>query len=337
MYRDGNFTTLRCVPDPFEMDSPYPVRFVVEAERRLPLADAATGLRGLVEIVADRVREQVSGDDPEVQEFLKNWEEVQASSRDEARLCEAAATMGLDPYDPREMTAKIIDLLEGPFAQLPPTLQFDLAESASGTTLPADLDWVSRALAILGSPAGETPKASPSPDAGSSSAHEIGYERARRFRERFQLPSRIDDLEAFLRERCGWDTTPMAVPYHDGVENRINALVGPDSLGRPRIATSAIPISPTSRRFLFGRALFFVPERQSLLPERLVTRSNSWPQRASRAFAAEVLAPADELARRVTGEVTFEQVTELARVFNVSEMVIQHQLENHQIAQVGDI
>ena len=60
--------------------------------------------------------------------------------------------MGLDPYDPDELTDDIIALLEGPFATLVPTLQHDLAESATGPTFGTDLGWVEAALDALGIP-----------------------------------------------------------------------------------------------------------------------------------------------------------------------------------------
>jgi hypothetical protein len=47
--------------------------------------------------------------------------------------------------------------------------------------------------------------------------------------------------------------------------------------------------------------------------------------------------PADELRQRVSGEVTYEQIADLAREFQVSPMVIEHQLENHRIARIIDL
>jgi Zn-dependent peptidase ImmA (M78 family) len=63
----------------------------------------------------------------------------------------------------------------------------------------------------------------------------------------------------------------------------------------------------------------------------------SWAQRASRAFAAELLVPADELGQRVAGEVTYEQVAGLAKEFGVSDLVIKHQIENHHLALIRDL
>jgi hypothetical protein len=44
IYRDGTFAVVRAVPDPHSPNSAYPVGFVADAELRLPLADATTGL-----------------------------------------------------------------------------------------------------------------------------------------------------------------------------------------------------------------------------------------------------------------------------------------------------
>src|SRR6266700_401040 len=73
------------------------------------------------------------------------------------------------------------------------------------------------------------------------------------------------------------------------------ALVGLDEAGRARVATSGAAQLPETLRFLLARALFLSPDATSRKPPRLLTRSNSWAQRASRAFPAELLVPADEL------------------------------------------
>jgi len=291
----------------------------------------------LIEVVADRIREQAPTDNAEAQEFLANWEAVQESGRSEPRLCEAAAQMGLDPYDPADLTEEIAAMLEGPFAELVPAVRADLAESATGPTIKADLRWVQDALAVLGGRV-ETAATSPLvPDVGDEPAHQAGYMRARRFREQYHFPRRVTDLEGILRDRCGWDPEPAPVPATDGVANRINALVGLDEAGRARVATSGTAQLPETRRFLLGRALFLSPDATSRKPPRLLTRSNSWAQRASRAFAAELLVPADELCQQVAGEVTYEQVAGLAREFGVSDLVIKHQIENHHLGLIRDL
>ena len=48
LYRDGAYSVLRCVPDPPEPNSLYPVRFVADAEVRAPLTQTEEGLHALV-------------------------------------------------------------------------------------------------------------------------------------------------------------------------------------------------------------------------------------------------------------------------------------------------
>jgi len=87
------------------------------------------------------------------------------------------------------------------------------------------------------------------------------------------------------------------------------------------------PAAP-ARRFTLARALWHVLiEPESLF---LVTAAHTDRQRAERAFAAELLAPAagvaDRLAARGASDV--EDVDEVARSYGVSAMVIEHQIEN---------
>jgi len=73
----------------------------------------------------------------------------------------------------------------------------------------------------------------------------------------------------------------------------------------------------------------------TLLPEpaRLVTASYAPDQQASRAFAAELLAPAEWLRARLSGGgADWETLAELAAELHVNEMVVQHQVENHGLA-----
>ena len=329
LYRDGGEVALRCVPDPDEWDGVYPIRFVRNSDMMLAPADAEQGLRDFIETVADRIREHSAGH-REGREFLKNWEAVQESGRSEAGLCEAAAAMGLDPYDPDELSEQVASLLEGPFASLSPDLRWDLAESTSGPTLPADLDWV---LDVAG-PENEAIQTAVR-DTASGAAFRFGYDSARDFRGRFKLSSPVDDLTEFVRDHCGWNPDPAYLPPEEGgVANRIGGLVGPTAAGELRLVSSAEPRFSNSRRFLIGRALFFCPTPETAGPSRLLTRAASWPQRASRAFAAELLAPAEALAARISSRVTSEQIADLASEFQVSQMVIQHQLSNHRLATV---
>ena len=74
--------------------------------------------------------------------------------------------------------------------------------------------------------------------------------------------------------------------------------------------------------------------RRSLSPASTQDPINDLEQRASRAFAAEFLAPAAGLARHLgrRASASPRQIDDLARLYRVSPLAIGHQIENHRIA-----
>jgi Zn-dependent peptidase ImmA (M78 family) len=89
-----------------------------------------------------------------------------------------------------------------------------------------------------------------------------------------------------------------------------------------------MPKHPHSRRFRAARGLYhaIVTSRES---QRLITRSYSWDQKASRAFAAELLAPRRALVRRLpTTAADLQMIERLSEDFGASGILIEKQLEN---------
>jgi Zn-dependent peptidase ImmA (M78 family) len=99
------------------------------------------------------------------------------------------------------------------------------------------------------------------------------------------------------------------------------------------LAMSAEERDPRGGRFLFARALhhwLFVDSTAH--GPRLLTRGSDWQQAASRAFAAELLAPAEALQQRLErGQGDWDADVKLAEEFDVSPRVIVHQRDNHQL------
>jgi hypothetical protein len=83
-----------------------------------------------------------------------------------------------------------------------------------------------------------------------------------------------------------------------------------------------------------ARAAFFCVTGALGSNARLLTSSVTPPQRAARAFAAELLAPAAALAKRVSGRLNDEDVEDLAAEFAVNPQVLLHQVENHGLGYV---
>lgn len=85
-------------------------------------------------------------------------------------------------------------------------------------------------------------------------------------------------------------------------------------------------------RFLQARGLFVIAANATKDAPRALTNAGTRLQVASRAFAAELLAPAAVLRARLAGGVDDERVEALAEELEVSTTVIAHQIKNHALA-----
>lgn len=87
------------------------------------------------------------------------------------------------------------------------------------------------------------------------------------------------------------------------------------------------------KAFRWSRALYMYRFGHASQSPRLISRSQSRLQRESRAFAAELLAPATAIQRALTGDVIGDdEITAIAEKFGVRAKLIRHQIENHKLA-----
>jgi hypothetical protein len=112
----------------------------------------------------------------------------------------------------------------------------------------------------------------------------------------------------------------------------VDGLVVLDREERPGFAVKAT--ADGARRFTFCRELFEYLATPGAAPA-IVTRGATHRQRRNRAFAAELLLPSAALRDRFPdGRATLEEANRVADEFAVSWAVLNHQLENHRIAEV---
>jgi len=119
------------------------------------------------------------------------------------------------------------------------------------------------------------------------------------------------------------------VPGHN-----LHAIVG-WSQNRRLVIAGRRPARPDSQRFLDARGLYhglFACKSG----QRLVTKAYTWDQQASRAFAAELLAPREALSARIPRLADSAAVEQLANEFEVSTRLIENQLENAGVAIVDE-
>lgn len=331
--RDGDDLVVRWFPD-VQPEGPRRVRFVGEGMARVSASTFEAAAAALVGSTLARLNELVRGDDS-VQCLAEAWAEIQGAEGEERELGPALARLGVDPYDPAQANDSLVEqvaAINGEFSN-EIDIRTDLFEGSPPGLLGAAVEWLRENLAAP-TTVRVTPTFPTMQPEWAASAHQTGYRLARRARSELLglRPNQpIDDLHGIFVDRLGWDVTPVVVSPKDVA---IHGLVGlSNESGKPRLVE---PGSRTSwaERFLMARAAFFTTTAP-MGRGRLLTKAVTRHQRAARAFAAEMLAPASALAEVVSGVVSAEEVSALSDRFGVNPVLIEHQIENHRLGFVA--
>lgn len=286
-------------------------------------------MQGCTEFI-DRVIRRLLSHDISSTFLQEEWDAIQNADEDEHAFCEMSAGLGWDPYDLDDsMRTQVVDLAER------------LGEL--GTEAVAVIDSVEPSKdcsALLAAFEAAKPNELRLPrfkqrgmEFRERPPWDVGYELARSARSEFGLDGKPIASTESLAQALGQDsrtlkraTKPLEqlspLELVDGVVTR--GASGNVALGLRERGDAGM-------RFLLCRALGEVFYSQG---DALLTKGATARQRLNRAFAAEFLAPSASLAKRIVHPtVDGEQVDDLAEEFGVSTRVIQHQLENHQIAE----
>src|SRR5208337_5476406 len=257
-------------------------------------------------------------DDERVRELRAQWRAIQGADAEEQQFCTLAGRMGIDPYDRSEMTEELARFLEQTIASPEDALVRDLTELAKPDSIEQQWQWitgVSRDLQlgpVSFAASFDIPSRSLSPP-------QFGYHLARNVREAANIGAgqRLDSVEEVATSVIG---EPFRVHDRNHVPGHgIRAIVGRSSHGDV-VSAGPQPLHSDNRRFLNARSVYhaLLTSQES---QRLVTDAFSWHQKASRAFAAELLAPQNALASRIeTYPVDRQTIEKLSREFNASTM-----------------
>lgn len=301
------------------------LRFFGGTSECLSRSDGEAWLRNLIEDVLSRLNDRGL---PETSAALR-WKRIQASrTRLERTFCEAAGSLSLDPYQIADATADFIERAETVFTAE------SLIEFVSGSEEVDQsklIDWVDQMrgfkgfryrLADLRPMVDNVEKSLPKKKG--EAAWAAGYRRARAMRRELGL-QQSDRFTSFreLASRLGAPSGYNLAPKVDG----INALrrEAPDGIHVHVRDHGDAPIAKSSHLFSLARAVgdaacFPAPEISPI--NRL---QNAFRQAAGRAFAAEFLAPVDEIISMQHDE---RDLYSIADEFGVSPTLIQHQVEN---------
>ena len=288
-----------------------PVTFLTSGDSYLPAREVRDVLTQIVVSVLDRLAEAgVRGTT-----LQEEWEALEQLDVEERQFAAAAARLGLDPFD---VDADITVQLEAVSQDFEGSLLDEFLDSADPARLLTASEWLHRAkvLAIPGTATGwdDLPIAA---DGHSDRPWQAGYAAASRVREHLQLDPRdkvdLDTLVATARVSGDSAGLQGLVAVRDGAVG----LALPQEIGQS-----------SARRFAQARALGL-----SVLEERtlaLLDPTGTVSAKTSRAFAAELLAPAEGIAAylREHPQVNDRALEAVARSFGTSPLLVQRQYDN---------
>ncbi len=297
------------------------IEFVDEGNDRVARDELETELRNLIDAVIERLHGR-RDTAPAADNLARTWYAVNALDVEEIEFSRAAALLGVDPFDVPDQVATAILAF---WQRADPSIRDDALATATEDSLARVADWLDDAIDALTA----TPQATDWPDIrqalpalATTEPWERGYALARAARDR--IGGNGDRIDF---QRHG----PLSIPHRqtEPPSSRIHGLVAADA---PACVTAPRRLSGT--RFLMARALGEYLGR-SVPGPGLLTSLSTDSQAQSRAFAAEFLAPADALRRRLARNVIEpEQADDLAQEFGVSAELILRQIQNHNLATV---
>ena len=297
------------------------IKFVDEGRESVHRGELEVERRSLIDAVIERLHGRAETG-PAAENLARAWNAINELDADERDFSRAAALLGIDPFDVQDHVA---DAIVAFWERADPSVRDDALASATADSLTPVADWLDGAIQALANDPDGTDWADirqALPTLTIVEPWERGYALARAARDRIgDAGGRID----FHRHG------PLAIPNHETAppSSRIHGLVAADT---PACVTA--PRRQSGTRFLIARALGEYLGR-SAPGTGLLTSLSTDSQAHSRAFAAEFLAPAASLRRRLPGNsVEPERADDLAREFGVSSKFIRRQIQNHGLATV---
>ena len=294
------------------------VEFVEEAETYVDRAELEAEFRSIIDAVLERLR-SVPDSRAALESLDKAWEAINTLDADEREFGCAAALLGMDPFDVQDsMANEIVAFWE----RTEPSIREDALASADEGSLSRVSAWLDDALATLAQADNENAWAEIRrvlPPVQAAEPWRQGYELANWLRGHLDIGDGRFDFQS---------DGPLAVCHHEATApcSRIQGLVAASA---PTCVTTRR--NETGTRFLLARALgdyFGRPEPGFGILSSLFTDR----QALSRAFAAELLAPAESLRVRLEHKSPeHETIDELGQEFGVSSQLILHQIENHNL------
>jgi len=316
---EGDFTRVVWAADA-EPVTGARIRYTTHGESLLRTAYLEAAFQDVVHSTITRLEEAGVQDTP----LQREWEALLRTPDDERDFCVAAARLGLDPYDvPQPMSDAIIRVGR----EVDADLLSDYLDAVDLDRVDSGVDWLKRSAAIIhemaqggqvGTPLDLTQAAS-GPQSPAYLPWERGYDQAVSLREVLDIPV----TESFPVEDF------FAVRKHRFDGRGLQALGAPANGHKGALVLArSVPRGPA--RFTQGRALWH-SIFESSRSQFLLTEARSDRNRTARAFAAELLAPAEGIATVIGSDPVLasqSDVEHAAQHYRVSPLVVQFQIRN---------
>jgi IrrE N-terminal-like domain len=312
------------------VDSARRVEFLQHGSEFVLRENVEESFLQLLQSVVERLEQQGVVESPLQQE----WKAMASLKIPDQHQCRLIGALGVDPFD---LSVEHESAIRTATQSLPINLQEEFFKTAQVDQLLTQLQWVQHGLqeaekthlplcALSADPAMLNQA-----NSNSLLPWQTGYRYAQQVRASLKLPINGERLE--LSAMCGGDVPSSPItesaprPFHGLVTIRADRSFG-FFIPRKR---------PESFRFAFCRGLCeYLLSRTG--EAALLTAAESERQARNRAFAAELLAPADAIKNHLHDSVvTTEDIEDLAQHFEVSSFVIEHQIKNHRLAEIVGI
>ena len=296
------------------------IQFVAKGKARVACDQLQTELEGIVEAVLEQLRSLGYRQDSVVSDLQDAWASIKALDPDEHEFCRAAALLGVDPFAVHQEVAEAIVAFR---ERIEPTIREDMLASLEETSLPGAFPWLDHTREILEREAAGSGNEWAAirdglPTVQMTKPWEQGYALARSLRR---------DLD------CGdgrFDFASSRQPalHHQEADMPSSRIEGLVAAGAPACVITS-QRGETAKRFLLARAIGdYIGRSDAGLG--ILTSMDTARQAQSRAFAAELLAPAESLLTHLADRGAEEDViNDLGQEFDVSTWVIKHQIRNH--------
>ncbi|HUY51931.1 MAG TPA: hypothetical protein VMV92_40565 [Streptosporangiaceae bacterium] len=317
---EGAITRIVWAPD---TERPLgPISFASGGGALVRAEEAKQGLVRLVDNVLDRLAEEGL---PKTR-LAEEWTAVAKADHDEQEFCSMVARLGLDPYSVNDQTAADVIAIA---SRLPGELVEDFFDTADASALIEAAEWTRRATAIAERASSKASLSlQPLYDAVASHVEEPAVEIERPWETGYAMARRVRH-ELGVSNTDRFDTTPwVGVSDTSAPSNGIQGLTTVRQ-GRCGLVLGDLRLGRSANSFGKARALGRVlarPQQHSFV----LSAARGHDERVARAFAAELLAPAEGIRQSldVMGKHDDVALEAVARYFRVSPLLVRYQYDN---------